>query len=164
MRSLFQAHPASNSPGREYHPAAQNARLHSAEDFREGCGGKTAASPVGRRSFFQGTRAGEYQTIARQRSACRAFRRNSLRQWPFSPSFPSVHQPFIITENDSLRRTASYTVMYVNIVLISTYELGRQPFGLASPAAWLRKRGHNLVCLDLSRQSLNESAVRAAEF
>ena len=69
----------------------------------------------------------------------------------------------MITENDSLRRTASYTVKHVNIVLISTYELGRQPFGLASPAAWLRKRGHNLVCLDLSRQSLDESAVRAAE-
>jgi radical SAM superfamily enzyme YgiQ (UPF0313 family) len=51
----------------------------------------------------------------------------------------------------------------VNIALISTYELGRQPFGLASPAAWLRKRGHNLVCLDLSRQSLNDCAVRAAE-
>jgi radical SAM superfamily enzyme YgiQ (UPF0313 family) len=51
----------------------------------------------------------------------------------------------------------------VNIVLISTYELGRQPFGLASPAAWLRKSGHGVVCLDLSRQSLDESAVRAAE-
>jgi len=69
----------------------------------------------------------------------------------------------MITENDSLRRTASYTVQDVNIVLISTYELGRQPFGLASPAAWLRKRGHEVVCLDLSRQSLDESAVRAAK-
>ena len=69
----------------------------------------------------------------------------------------------MITENDSLRRTASYTVEHVNIVLISTYELGRQPFGLASPAAWLRKRGHDVVCLDLSRQSLDESAIRAAE-
>jgi radical SAM superfamily enzyme YgiQ (UPF0313 family) len=69
----------------------------------------------------------------------------------------------MITENDSLRRTASYTVKHVNIVLISTYELGRQPFGLASPAAWLRKSGHNLVCLDLSRQPLDDSAVRAAE-
>jgi radical SAM superfamily enzyme YgiQ (UPF0313 family) len=68
----------------------------------------------------------------------------------------------MITENDSLRRTASYTVKHVNIVLISTYELGRQPFGLASPAAWLRKRGHEVVCLDLSRQSLNESVVRDA--
>jgi radical SAM superfamily enzyme YgiQ (UPF0313 family) len=50
----------------------------------------------------------------------------------------------------------------VNIALISTYELGRQPFGLASPAAWLRKRGHQVVCLDLSRQSLDEAAIRAA--
>ncbi len=68
----------------------------------------------------------------------------------------------MITENDSLRRPASYTVRDVNIVLISTYELGRQPFGLASPAAWLRKRGHEVACLDLSRQSLDESAIRAA--
>jgi len=50
----------------------------------------------------------------------------------------------------------------VNIVLISTYELGRQPFGLASPAAWLRKRGHRVVTLDLARQSLDETAIRGA--
>jgi radical SAM superfamily enzyme YgiQ (UPF0313 family) len=50
----------------------------------------------------------------------------------------------------------------VNILLISTYELGRQPFGLASPAAWLRKRGHAVTCLDLSRQALSEQAVRQA--
>ena len=49
------------------------------------------------------------------------------------------------------------------IVLISTYELGRQPFGLASPAAWLRKRGHNVVCLDLARQELDEAAVKSAD-
>jgi len=51
----------------------------------------------------------------------------------------------------------------VKIVLISTYELGRQPFGLASPAAWLRGRGHAVTCLDLSRESLNEQAVREAQ-
>jgi radical SAM superfamily enzyme YgiQ (UPF0313 family) len=50
----------------------------------------------------------------------------------------------------------------VKIVLISTYELGRQPFGLASPAAWLRKRGHQVTCLDLSREALNEPAIREA--
>jgi radical SAM superfamily enzyme YgiQ (UPF0313 family) len=50
-----------------------------------------------------------------------------------------------------------------NIVLISTYELGRQPFGLASPAAWLRKRGHSVTSLDLARQELNEAAVRDAD-
>jgi radical SAM superfamily enzyme YgiQ (UPF0313 family) len=51
----------------------------------------------------------------------------------------------------------------VDIALISTYELGRQPFGLTSPVAWLRKRGHHVVSLDLSRQSLDESAVREAK-
>src|SRR6266849_3387017 len=50
----------------------------------------------------------------------------------------------------------------MKIVLISTYELGRQPFGLASPAAWLRKRGHSVECLDLSRVALDEAAVRNA--
>ena len=50
----------------------------------------------------------------------------------------------------------------MKILLISTYELGRQPFGLASPAAWLRKRGHEVTCLDLSRQALSEQTVREA--
>ena len=50
----------------------------------------------------------------------------------------------------------------MKILLISTYELGRQPFGLASPAAWLRKRQHAVTCLDLSRQPLDEQAVREA--
>jgi len=47
----------------------------------------------------------------------------------------------------------------VKIVLISTYELGRQPFGLASPAAWLRRMGHAVRCLDLSREVLDEKNV-----
>jgi radical SAM superfamily enzyme YgiQ (UPF0313 family) len=50
----------------------------------------------------------------------------------------------------------------MKVVLISTYELGRQPFGLASPAAWLRKRGHQVTCLDLSREGLNEASIRGA--
>ena len=51
----------------------------------------------------------------------------------------------------------------MKIVLISTYELGRQPFGLVSPAAWLRGRGHAVVCFDLTRQGLDVGAVGAAE-
>jgi hypothetical protein len=51
----------------------------------------------------------------------------------------------------------------LKIVLISTYELGRQPFGLASPAAWLRKRGHDVVSVDLARQALNETAIKEAD-
>jgi radical SAM superfamily enzyme YgiQ (UPF0313 family) len=50
----------------------------------------------------------------------------------------------------------------VKILLLGTYELGRQPFGLASPAAWLRKRGHSVCCFDLSRQLLDDSALREA--
>src|ERR1700741_4197009 len=51
----------------------------------------------------------------------------------------------------------------MNIVLISTYELGRQPFGLASPAAWLRAAGAGVTCVDLSRETLPEDAARAAD-
>ena len=50
----------------------------------------------------------------------------------------------------------------MKIVLISTYELGRQPFGVVSPAAWLRKRGHEVACFDLTRQELDQNVVRAA--
>jgi radical SAM superfamily enzyme YgiQ (UPF0313 family) len=51
----------------------------------------------------------------------------------------------------------------MNVLLISTYELGRQPFGLASPAAWLRGSGHHVSCLDLSREALDDEAVRSAD-
>src|SRR5579863_9727502 len=51
----------------------------------------------------------------------------------------------------------------MNILLISTYELGRQPFGLASPAAWLRDRKHNVSCLDLMREPLDEEAILTAD-
>jgi radical SAM superfamily enzyme YgiQ (UPF0313 family) len=51
----------------------------------------------------------------------------------------------------------------MEIVLISTYELGRQPFGVVSPAAWLRNRGHSVTCFDLTRQALDEAVVRRAQ-
>src|SRR5271169_2158461 len=50
----------------------------------------------------------------------------------------------------------------LKVLLISTYELGRQPFGLASPAAWLRAANFHAASLDLSRELLDEEAVRAA--
>ena len=37
-------------------------------------------------------------------------------------------------------------------VLIGTYEMGRQSFGLASPAAWLKAAGWDVVCADLSKE------------
>src|SRR5229473_3547453 len=51
----------------------------------------------------------------------------------------------------------------MNVVLISTYELGRQPFGLASPAAWLSNRGAHVTCMDLSREALRDTPVREAD-
>ena len=50
----------------------------------------------------------------------------------------------------------------MNVTLIATYELGRQPFGLASPAAWLRRAGHTVTCFDLSRQSFDSGALAGA--
>jgi radical SAM superfamily enzyme YgiQ (UPF0313 family) len=49
-----------------------------------------------------------------------------------------------------------------SVVLISTYDLGRQPFGLASPAAWLREAGIKVTCADLSRTRLPQDAVATA--
>ncbi len=51
----------------------------------------------------------------------------------------------------------------MRVVLISTYELGRQPFGLASPAAWLRQAGARVTCLDLAVEQLDPEAVCAAD-
>ena len=51
----------------------------------------------------------------------------------------------------------------MRVVLISTYELGRQPFGLASPAAWLRETGADVTSVDISRQSLPDGPVRDAD-
>nr|WP_239152724.1 CUAEP/CCAEP-tail radical SAM protein [Virgisporangium aurantiacum] len=49
------------------------------------------------------------------------------------------------------------------MLLISTYEIGRQPFGLASPAAWLRTAGFEVDCLDLAIQQIDEGLVAAAD-
>lgn len=50
----------------------------------------------------------------------------------------------------------------MRVLLLSTYELGRQPFGLASPAAWLREAGFDVSVADLSRTRLDEQAVKDA--
>lgn len=51
----------------------------------------------------------------------------------------------------------------MKVVLISTYDLGRQPLGLSSPAAWLRERGHTVSCLDLAVSPLSIEVIRQAE-
>lgn len=49
------------------------------------------------------------------------------------------------------------------VVLISTYELGRQPFGMASPAAWLEAAGASVTCMDLAIEPLDEQAIGQAD-
>jgi radical SAM superfamily enzyme YgiQ (UPF0313 family) len=51
----------------------------------------------------------------------------------------------------------------MRVLLISTYEMGRQPFGLASPSAWLAADGHEVACVDLCVDSLPEDKVLAAD-
>ena len=53
----------------------------------------------------------------------------------------------------------------MNVLLISCYELGHQPFGVASAAAHLLAEGkHRVECLDLSVQVIDETKVREADF
>ncbi len=51
----------------------------------------------------------------------------------------------------------------MRILLVSTYDLGHQPFGLGSPAAWLREEGHHVSCADLSCRELPEHAASEAD-
>jgi hypothetical protein len=50
----------------------------------------------------------------------------------------------------------------MRVALISTYDLGRQPFGLASPATWLRRAGFEVLVADTSRQPLPAAELAAA--
>jgi radical SAM superfamily enzyme YgiQ (UPF0313 family) len=51
----------------------------------------------------------------------------------------------------------------VRCVVVSTYELGHQPFGVASAASWLTHAGAEVECIDLAVQMLDESKLRAAD-
>jgi radical SAM superfamily enzyme YgiQ (UPF0313 family) len=55
------------------------------------------------------------------------------------------------------------TTRELSVLLLSTYDLGHQPLGLASPAAWLRQAGAGVTCRDLAVEELDESEVAAAE-
>ena len=44
----------------------------------------------------------------------------------------------------------------MKVVLVNPYELGRQPFGLAEPAALLEQAGCDVRCCDLSIQKLDD--------
>jgi len=48
-------------------------------------------------------------------------------------------------------------------LLISTYEMGRQPFGVASAAAWLRAAGWEVDCVDVAKEKLTRERVASAD-
>jgi radical SAM superfamily enzyme YgiQ (UPF0313 family) len=50
------------------------------------------------------------------------------------------------------------------VVLVSPYELGRQPFNLAQPAAWFAREHIATTCVDLSQQKLDAAAFAHAEY
>ncbi len=51
----------------------------------------------------------------------------------------------------------------MRVLLLSTYDLGRQPFGLASPAAWLKREGIDVRPIDLSRASLQREDLSGVD-
>lgn len=51
----------------------------------------------------------------------------------------------------------------MKILLIACYELGHQPFNLASPAAYLQEGGFEVACRDLSVQRLDEDSIRQSD-
>ena len=65
----------------------------------------------------------------------------------------------LVALHDSrLPRGSSYT-FDVHLLLISTYELGRQPFHLASPAAALRAAGHEVSTIDTAVEDLGSVSL-----
>lgn len=50
------------------------------------------------------------------------------------------------------------------VVLISPYELGRQPFNLAQPAAWFARAGIGCIGIDLSQQKLDPTQLADADY
>ena len=50
------------------------------------------------------------------------------------------------------------------VVLVSPYELGRQPFNLAQPAAWFGRADIPVACVDLAQQKLEPATFAHAEY
>jgi len=58
---------------------------------------------------------------------------------------------------------APEAVRLFKVVLINPYELGRQPFALAEAAAWLKRDGFAVNCIDLSLQKLDPELLENAD-
>jgi radical SAM superfamily enzyme YgiQ (UPF0313 family) len=75
----------------------------------------------------------------------------------------SAHQPEGLEAEVTGRNGPEPSRRSLNVVLISTYELGRQPFGVASPASWLKRAGCSVTCVDLALDPLPEEAIAACD-
>ena len=51
----------------------------------------------------------------------------------------------------------------MKVLLISTYELGRQPVHLASPAAALQREGHDVTTVDVAISQIDEGLIASTE-
>ena len=51
----------------------------------------------------------------------------------------------------------------MKVVLVSPYEIGRQPFALAEPAAWLKRDGFEVECIDLANEPFDEARLSDAK-
>ena len=49
----------------------------------------------------------------------------------------------------------------MRVLLLSTYDLGHQPFALASLTAFLSAKGAKVVCNDLAVEPLKEAEIRS---
>jgi hypothetical protein len=59
---------------------------------------------------------------------------------------------------------ATHALSGARVVLLSPYELGRQPFNLAQPAAWFARERIAVACVDLSQQKLDPATFAHAEY
>ena len=66
----------------------------------------------------------------------------------------AVHDDPCLLDRPSEEPRANAAATFT-VVLINPYELGRQPFALAEPCAWLKQAGFDVECIDLSLQRLD---------
>jgi len=73
----------------------------------------------------------------------------------------AVHDDPCLLDRPSEEPRANAAATFT-VVLINPYELGRQPFALAEPCAWLKQAGFDVECVDLSLQRLDPARLAGA--
>ena len=73
------------------------------------------------------------------------YRRDGARRHAWGIKKKSKQKREIILGRSLGDEVSEVATRSVKVVLVATYELGRQPWGLASASAWLRARGADVV-------------------